>query len=180
MGRGVKIFSLFLLILLVLCSFSSAYAENTDYLADGFVESNLNKNINQICLESDAYDEEGLMHTDLIEEESLVESRSLDEETYGDDAGKSYRDMYMGIVLNEDNFTLADDYTFNPDLDLSLTVLSIPDYYENYLIDGQGHTIDAANSARFFMISGNNVTLRNINFINGNSSRGPLIHFSMS
>ena len=43
MGRGVKIFSLFLLILLVLCSFSSAYAENTDYLADGFVESNLMK-----------------------------------------------------------------------------------------------------------------------------------------
>ncbi len=34
-------------------------------------------------------------------------------------------------------------------------------------IDGNNHTIDASNSARFFTVSGSNVVLTNINFING-------------
>ena len=194
MIRGVKRFSLFLLVLLVLCSFTSVYAEDMDNLANGLGESNLNENINEISLEGDSDNEESLMETSLIEtglsdednmvvglsnDEDLVESESAAEDAFGDEEAKSYRDLYIGIASNPNNFTLTDDYTFNPEIDLSLTVVGVPEDYGNYVIDGQGHTIDALGSARFFMISANNVTLRNITFKNGNSSAGPLVHFSM-
>ena len=115
----------------------------------------------------------------LINEE--LENDSGAEETISQSTGKkSYRDLYVNVVTNPNNLTLTDDYTFNPEIDQSLFVIGIPDFYENYVIDGQGHTIDGANSARFFMVSGTNVTLKNINFINGNSSLGGTVHFSKS
>ncbi|WP_295616507.1 hypothetical protein [uncultured Methanobrevibacter sp.] len=115
----------------------------------------------------------------LINEE--LENDSGAEETISQSTGKkSYRDLYVNVVTNPNNLTLTGDYTFNPEIDQSLFVIGIPDFYENYVIDGQGHTIDGANSARFFMVSGTNVTLKNINFINGNSSLGGTVHFSKS
>ncbi len=41
------------------------------------------------------------------------------------------------------------------------------DISKSITIDGQGHTIDANNSARIFFITSDNVTLKNITFING-------------
>ncbi|WP_458454812.1 Ig-like domain-containing protein [Methanobrevibacter sp.] len=38
---------------------------------------------------------------------------------------------------------------------------------DNFVVDGQGHTIDAKHLARIFDIEAENVTLKNINFING-------------
>ena len=38
----------------------------------------------------------------------------------------------------------------------------------NIVINGQGHTIDGNNAGRIFYITGNNITLKNLIFINGN------------
>ena len=40
--------------------------------------------------------------------------------------------------------------------------------YDNVTIDGQGYTINALGMSRIFQITANNVTIKNINFINGN------------
>lgn len=42
-------------------------------------------------------------------------------------------------------------------------------------IDGKGHTIDGVNTLRIFKITADNVVLKNINFINGNSTLGGCI-----
>ena len=54
-------------------------------------------------------------------------------------------------------------YTIPPYEDIT----QIPIARDNFTIDGQGHTIDAVGLAGIFHITGNNVTLKNINFING-------------
>ena len=43
---------------------------------------------------------------------------------------------------------------------------------DNFVLNGNGHTIDAANQSRVFSISGNNVTLKNLKIINGNMKNG--------
>ena len=39
--------------------------------------------------------------------------------------------------------------------------------YDNLVLDGKGHTIDASNLSRIFYVTANNITLKNIKFING-------------
>lgn len=47
---------------------------------------------------------------------------------------------------------------------------------QNITIDGKGHTIDAKGKSRIFNITGDNVTINNLVFINGNASRGGAIY----
>lgn len=50
---------------------------------------------------------------------------------------------------------------------------------DNFIIDGQGHTIDANNQARIFKIQSKNVIIKNINLINGNAtSHGGAIYWT--
>ena len=77
---------------------------------------------------------------------------------------------------------LSEDYLYNPVSDADY-VDGVVIGRQNLTIDGQGHTIDGANQARIFFIYAYNVTLKNINFINGNSSAsgGALfIHMALS
>ena len=69
MKRGFKIFSLFLLILLVLCSFSSVNADDT-ILADGVVESN-NENIVD-ALESDKSIDDDLSNACIVSDDNFA------------------------------------------------------------------------------------------------------------
>ena len=51
----------------------------------------------------------------------------------------------------------------------------------NVIIDGRGYTIDAKGKSRLFNITGDNVTVKNLRFINGKSVRdGGAIHVSSS
>ena len=66
------------------------------------------------------------------------------------------------------NLTLTKDYTYTSnDSDYKQGVLIAKD---NIVIDGDGHTINGENQARIFNITANNVTLKNINFVNGYSN----------
>ena len=43
---------------------------------------------------------------------------------------------------------------------------------ENFVINGNGHTIDADNQSRIFLVSGTNITIKNLTLINANSYQG--------
>jgi predicted outer membrane repeat protein len=67
-------------------------------------------------------------------------------------------------IIFANNYTYDDEFTANGILiNKSLT------------IDGKGYTINANHQARIFNIAAANVTLKNINFINGNASYGGAI-----
>ena len=64
--------------------------------------------------------------------------------------------------MNELNFgTWAVDVKYS-DGDSKIVV-----NYDNFVIDGAGHTLDGDGKGAFFTILGNNVTIKNLNFING-------------
>ena len=46
---------------------------------------------------------------------------------------------------------------------------------DNFVVNGNGHTIDGSNQSRIFLINGSNVTLKNLNLINGNNEVGGAI-----
>lgn len=74
------------------------------------------------------------------------------------------------IAKSVDNtLELNDDYAFNPSTDSNYTN-GININYDNFIIDGKDHTINADSQARIFNITGKNVTLKNIKFINGFTS----------
>ncbi|WP_407413313.1 C1 family peptidase [Methanobrevibacter sp.] len=67
-----------------------------------------------------------------------------------------------GMVLE-----LTKDYTFNNETDNEIGINISRD---NFVLNGGGHTLDGDFQSRIFVISGNNVTISNLNFINGNRS----------
>ena len=74
-------------------------------------------------------------------------------------------------AFTDDILVLSEDYLFNPTSDTNY-VNGVEITQDNLTIDGQNHTIDSANQARIFNVLAFNVTIRNINFINGNTSFG--------
>lgn len=63
---------------------------------------------------------------------------------------------------------LTKDYCFNPDNDEDYNMgIEIPS--NGFIIDGNDHTIDGNGQARIFNITGSNVIIRNLNFINAKS-----------
>ncbi len=71
-------------------------------------------------------------------------------------------------IPTDGNLTLKKDYTYN--FNDSKYKDGIEITKDNIVIDGGGHTIDGAGQARIFNIASNNVTLRNIIFINAYSN----------
>ena len=70
-------------------------------------------------------------------------------------------------IQENGNFTLKKDYRYDSgDSGYRGGIIISKD---NIVIDGDGHTIDGAGQARIFNITSNNVTLKNINFLNGYS-----------
>ena len=67
-----------------------------------------------------------------------------------------------------DTLTLTKDYTFNPLTDVGLKIGIIIN--ENITIDGAGFTLNGSNLASIFFVESNNLTIKNITFINGNYS----------
>ena len=69
----------------------------------------------------------------------------------------------------EDRIVLSKDYMFNAETDIDYVIgIHIEDC--NLEIDGNGHTIDANHAAKIFSVFRSNLVLKNINFINGQSS----------
>ena len=87
----------------------------------------------------------------------------------------------VGAVSAEGNFTslqneidasaesieITQDYAYDNTTDYKVNE-GILINKTNYMINGNGYTIDGSNQARIFKIIGNNITISNLNFINGN------------
>ncbi|WP_409199671.1 C1 family peptidase [Methanobrevibacter sp. DSM 116169] len=90
----------------------------------------------------------------------------------------------VGLVSADGNFTELEGKIIsagdnnNLDLDKNYTYDSNDNKYgveinnNNFVLDGKGYTIDGNNQSRVFLIEGNNVTIMNLNIINGYSING--------
>ena len=77
--------------------------------------------------------------------------------------------MLAHQIRNHENYLeLTNDYVYTADIDKEFSH-GIIIGKDNFTINGNGHTIDGAGLARIFQIISNNVTLKNINFINGHN-----------
>ena len=84
-------------------------------------------------------------------------------------ADGNFTDLQNKVDNSADTLDITQDYKFdsNGDADLEEGVLINK---SNYVINGNGHTIDASNQARIFSVTGNNITINNLVFINGISN----------
>ena len=88
----------------------------------------------------------------------------------------SYVDLVNEINSCQGNiFELSNDYIYDYLNDSSYTNGSVINK-SDFTIDGNGHSINGAGLARIFNITANNITLKNINFINGNADFGAAIY----
>ena len=79
----------------------------------------------------------------------------------------TFKGLNYEIMNCQDNYLLLeDDYHYDSDYDSKFKNGIIIDK-PNLTIDGNGHTIDGEKTARIFQITAENVTLININIING-------------
>ena len=73
-----------------------------------------------------------------------------------------------GAVLD-----LNQDYIFNNETDNNAGILINKD---NFILNGNGHTIDGNKQSRIFNITGNNITIKNLILINGNADKGGAVY----
>lgn len=103
------------------------------------------------------------------QEDSIISESSSQNILTASDTG-SFADLNTKITQAEENatVTLQNNYAYNSKTDLR--------YYDgitidkSLTIDGQGYTIDAANTAKIFNIKASKVVLKNICFIGANST----------
>ena len=86
------------------------------------------------------------------------------------DSPQSFSQLNEEITNATGNYLeLNANYKFNSSSDSEDGVVIRND---NFVLDGKGHTIDANNQARAFVILGTNVTVNNLTIINANSQAG--------
>ena len=79
----------------------------------------------------------------------------------------NFSSLNSEISHAETEIKLDKDYTYDSATDSSFGN-GIEISKDNFVVDGQGHTLNGANQARVFNIVANNVTLKNIKFKSGN------------
>ena len=72
---------------------------------------------------------------------------------------------------------LERNYVYNPEKDEN-TSGEVIIGTDNFVMDGQGHYIDAGGKSRIFLVNANYVTIKNVKLINGFSEKGGAIHFN--
>ena len=113
-------------------------------------------------------DNNSIDSTDMInEKDNVLVEKNNEEITNGIDDGTFSALQNMINNANSSTITLEHDYAY----DEGFTVDGIKITKNFITIDGKNHTINANNKARIFNITGKNVSLKNINFINGLSEK---------
>ena len=88
------------------------------------------------------------------------------------DNPKTFKQLYNDINESQTTFEVNYNYTFNNESDDGPVVID----KSNFTINGNNHILDGNGQSRIFKITGNNVTINNLIFINGNSTRGGTIY----
>ena len=104
---------------------------------------------------------------DITTEDSsdILETAQNDIYTASDDSFTNLTDE----INSKDVVDLTHDYKFNNETDDKSGIVISKD---NFVLNGNGHTIDGNNQSRIFAIGGKNVTLSNLILINGNADNG--------
>ncbi|WP_296894477.1 C1 family peptidase [uncultured Methanobrevibacter sp.] len=76
-------------------------------------------------------------------------------------------------IARNDVVDLTHDYKFNRETDDNNGIVIAKN---NFVLNGNGHTIDGNNQSRIFAIGANNVTLSNLILINGNADNGGAVY----
>ena len=82
----------------------------------------------------------------------------------------NFTSLQTDIIDSTGSIELTQNYAYDNTTDSGTTGIKITE--NNFILDGNGHTIDGSNQTRILFISGNNVTLKNLNLINGNNEVG--------
>ena len=102
----------------------------------------------------------------------------VEEETLTDvstDVG-NFNDLNELIDSSGNNLVLNKDYKFNSSTDIDFYGFTINN--DNYVVDGQGHSIDGAGQVRIFTFTGSNITLKNLKIMNANGVNGSAACFN--
>ena len=89
------------------------------------------------------------------------------------DSEDSFTNLTEKIENASTTLDLTGDYAFNNATDNNKGILISRD---NFVLNGNGHTIDAKNQSRIFNITANNVTLSNLILTGGNAEKGGAIY----
>ena len=140
-------------------------------LSNDEINANILNNglINNLTYSPDVNSDENKVSDDLgIMDDGISNEGDVEEFDSSNDSGfESLDDLihensHNGEIILSKDYKLAgyeiDFYSGGIDLDV-----------DNLIIDGKGHVIDGIDSSRIFCISGENITLKNIVFKNGNS-----------
>ena len=88
---------------------------------------------------------------------------------------KTFADLYYEISNASDVLEIQCDYKYNNETDENTGILLNMD---NFVINGNGHTIDGDNQTRIFTILAKNVTINNLTFINANGFAGSVFNIN--
>ena len=92
-----------------------------------------------------------------------------------DDSKSTFNDLQNNITNSENVLNLNNDYKFDNGTDNSTGVRI---QKNDYVIEGNGRTIDANYQSRIFIVTGNNITINNLKLINAFSNAGCAIYIN--
>ena len=122
------------------------------------------ENITSDIVSDDSQDILETVHEDITTDDSsdILETTQNDICTAGD---YSFTNL-TNEIEGKDVVNLTHDYAFNNETD---NPKGNRIYKDNFVLNGNGHTIDGKNQSRLFFIDGNNVTLNDLILVNGNA-----------
>lgn len=171
-NKKIIIISMLIVIFSISCVSASHDSSDTIMHANDLNEETISLDETIILEESVGNDQN--MPTDSSElyktDEILSQNQDSDNGNFTDLA--SELDKYS----QGDNVSLEKNYIYDNETDARFKVgISIT---KSLTINGQNHIIDGSRQARIFNVTGNNVVLKNIEFINGYSPYGSAVYFS--
>ena len=83
----------------------------------------------------------------------------------------NFTSLQTDIANSENSIDITQDYKFDEKADTSLDS-GILINKSNFVINGNGHTLDGNSMTRIFNVKGESITINNLNFINGNANIG--------
>lgn len=116
--------------------------------------------------------------SDTLYEDSVLDADNCtleigEKNIYSTDDVGSFTDLMNDIRNSGDVFDVERDYIFNDETDEENSVVISKN---NFIINGNGYTIDGNYQSGIFTISGNNVTINDLTFINANSTVGSALN----
>ena len=120
--------------------------------------------VGAVCATENSADDNIITDSQEIIQTSQNEAYSTDESSF---TKLTEEIESAGTVLD-----LNQDYTFNNETDNNTGILINKD---NFVLNGNGHTIDGKNQSRIFNITANNITLNNLILTGGNAHEGGAI-----